>query len=335
LESVSPIPLKKSKIQGASFNTQASSSQLAQEVTRELTRRIIEDFSLKQPSSKRADLLSTTPIHAVIPAQDLLFVKETHTAAEVIQVLAQNKANFVIVLGERDQPGRTVDILDIVAHCNKTISKNASKSNLFEIANHLETLKYQLAKSTLKEILPLPNWYGRTMSATKSMRQLITVMSKFPTLKRVIVTNKKKVVAVVTRDDVLTFLLSNEENFAEKMMQPLSQTNMQKCSVPSDAPLEEMLGCAFQAMWDKQIVGKLASCYGSSPLDLFFNWLHYVHSASSLLNLEPAHIREDATVREALEQFLRENIDELFIMDPKSKKTIGLLTISDLIEIFC
>jgi len=330
LQSESPVPLKKSNNEGCSRANLRSV--FAEEVTKELTRQIVEDLVTSQNANQmRADLLSITPIHAIISSQELLFVKETYTVAEVIEILTVNKASFVIVLGEHERPVRTIDILDIVSYCNMRIQRNAFSSNL-EIANYMEILKYQLTKSTLKEILPQYEWYGRTISATKSIKHLIRLICKFPAIKRVVLTDQKNVFGIVARKDLLTFLLANEAEFEEKMRQPL--VNVTNSCNQIEENLNEMLGCAFQMMWEKQIVGKLASCKGSSSLDLFFNWLHYIHSASELINCESAYIFEESTVKEAIEHILREDLSKLFVLDSKTKKTISSITVSDLIELF-
>jgi len=165
------------------------------------------------------------------------------------------------------------------------------------------------------------------------VKQLIHLMCKYPTLKRAIIINQKKVFAVVSRDDILVFLLANETEFEEEMRRPIENVKCNCTQIQENK--NQAMCCAFQVMWEKQIVGKLASSRGSSSMDLFFNWLHYVHSALNLISCEPAYILEATTVKEAIEHILRENISELFVVDSKTKCTIGMITVSDLIKLFC
>jgi len=304
------------------------------EYSKEITTQLLSEIANAGTFVPNEDITNLS-IASVLKPQKLSFVNEKQTVAEAIKILTENKASFVIVLNDNGKAMRTIDVLDIVAHCNRKIAKEASRDNLFEIVNLLESLKYQLTKATLLETIPQYNWYGRITSSKKSINHLMHVMSKFPTMKRIPITQNGEVLGVATRDDILSFLLENDDRFEEKMNHLLEDMNLRSCETCIEATFEEKLGYAFKVMWDKQVNGELASCNGSSPLDLFFNWLHFVHSASSLLSYEPAHVDKNTKVRNAVEQMLRENLDRLFVMDIKNtKKTIGLLTFTDLMSFF-
>jgi len=286
----------------------------------------------KRTTSAEYESLRLIPVTNLISNQKLNFVKEKDTVAEIIDTLAINKVSFVIVVNDDSKTFRTIDILDIVAYCNRGIS--TVPIEMFQVVNHLENLKHHLTKSTIQEILPSSETYN--LNITENLGQVLRILILSPNkIKRIPIIQNDQVIAVISREDVLKFFLTNESKFQEKMNRTISQMKIQKYFVGEmETSLEEMLGYAFQVMWEKQILGTLASSHGSSSLDKFFNWVHYTHSASSLLNFEPAHASEESTIREVIEQILRENASKLFVMDAETKKTIGMITVTDILSLF-
>jgi predicted transcriptional regulator len=305
---------------------------LAQELSERFAKSILQDCGIPGEVSHptKEEFLKTVRVKEMISDRSpLLCVEENQTVAEVIEALAVNKACFAVVVHQGTAIG-TVDVLDIVSYCNR---RTAGSSNLFELAEQLEQLKHQLSKSTLMEIQPQYGWCERTISSNKSVHHLVQTMCKLPWLKRVPIVENGKVIAVCSKEDIILFLLNHEEIFRDKMEKRIEEIEYQRCSTCIETSKDDIMNAAFMIMWEKQINGTLASCLGSSSLDLFFNWIHYLYSASSLLSHEPAQIKKNATVENALELFLRENL--VFVVDNSPSKIIGVMEHTDLLRIFC
>jgi len=274
------------------------------------------------------EVLDGVLIKEAVPVFPFLIVEENDIVTQVIDGLSSKKTNLAVMI-KRGKPIGTIDVLDIASYCNKRIA-SSSHSLFEELAPQFEQLKRDLSKATVREILPDNAWQSyRIVNSTKSLLHLIHIMCRQPSLKFIPIVENGKAITACSHKDVFHFLL-NEKKLSNKLKLPISSIKFQKnisCVTPTK---EEMLDYAFMIMWEKQINGKVACCNNSSPLDLFFNWLHYVHSAINLFNQEPGQVQSHATVEEAMELFLNENLHYLHVIDNR-RQVLGVLTVPDLL----
>jgi len=282
---------------------------------------LTEKVSITSPlvyKTPARELLDGVSIKEIASTQPLLFVQENDTVTKIIDNLAENKTSFAVVLRE-DSPIGIVDVQDIVSYCNKKI-RSKSTSNMFEVVEQLDQLKLELTQAILKEIIPQDSWYSRPVASSKSVLQLIHILCKLPTLKKVPIVENGRVIAVCSKEDVLDFILINDKMFSDELQQTIGQINFHQCSSSvASSTNEDIMNYAFKIMWEKQINGALASCNRSSAIDLFFNWLHYVHSAASLLSHEPGVVLKTASLETAAEQMLRENLHYLYVIETQPR----------------
>jgi len=287
-------------------------------------------------------LLANTPVKQIARNQTLLFVEETDTVQHVLNHFKHAKTSFAVVLSN-GKPIGTCDVLDLFQHCNKKITNRSIPFE--ELIEKMEELKKDLSNATLDQIVVFQsafkqNWHHRTISASRSVLHLIHILCAHPTLRKVpLLDDQGQVIAVASVEDVLRFILDNSNSFGPLVNRPFGELNFQRQNLATaKAPIENAMNLAFKGMWQKEINGLLGCSNGSSSLDLFFNYVHYVISGFEVWPIESEPVGQmlvTSTVEDTMELILRENLDSVCLIDRQSKRIVGVLTITELLASFC
>jgi len=266
-------------------------------------------------------------------------IEDTQTVSELIEFLAQKKTNFALICRNR-QFVALLDVADIFGFCNGQLS-SCHPTKTFEIMEKLDQLKQRLGRLSIREILPNHSHIKEYLSRTMSMLELLKVFTSdscriHPTTKRIpILDAEGRVNAVATLLDVIKFLMDNREKFEDRMRNKVDSVECAECKDFPEASTDEVMTCLFTMMWEKQIKGSLGACNTSSATDMFFNWIHFVRSATNVGWSETARVASHTTVEKVLEQIWREKIQQVYVIDAETKKPISLVTTPDLIYHFC
>jgi len=286
------------------------------------------------------ELLANTPVKQIARNQTLLFVEETDTVQHVLNQLKLAKTSFAVVMSN-GKPIGTCDVLDLFQHCNNKITNRAIPFE--ELIEKIEKLKHELSNATLDQIVVFQskqNWYYRTISASRSVLHLIHILITHPTLRKVpLLDDQGQVSSIVEVSDVLRFILDNDNSFGHLIKRPIGEITFQRQNLATaKESREHMMNLAFKGMWQKEINGLLGCSHGSSSLDLFFNYVHYVISGFEIWPSESESVGQisvTSPLEEVMDLILRENLDSVYIIDKQPKRIIGELTVAELLASFC
>jgi len=290
------------------------------------------------------ELLANTPVKQIARHQTLLFVEETDTVRHVLNQFKRVKTSFAVVMSN-GKPIGTCDVLDLFQHCNNKITRTNGTIPFKELRTKIEELKHDFSNATLDQIVVFQsaakqNWSYRTISASRSVLHLIHILCTHPNLRKVpLLDDKGQVIGVLELEDVLRFILDNDNSFAHLIKRPIGEINFQRQNLDTvKASTTSLMNLAFKAMWQKEIKGLLGCSNGSSILDLFFNYVHYVVSGFEICPSESelvGQILVTSPVEDVMDLILAENLDSVYIIDRQPKRIIGVLTITDLLASFC
>jgi len=288
------------------------------------------------------ELLANTPVKQIARHQTLLFVEETDTVRHVLNQFKRAKTSFAVVMSN-GKPIGTCDVLDLFQHCNNKITNGTIPFE--ELRAKMEAMKHDFSNATLDQIVVFQtsakqNWYYRTIPASRSVLHLIHILCAHPNLRKVpLLDDAGQVIGILEVEDVLRFILDNDKSFAHLIKRPIGDLNFQRQNLASvKASRDHMMNLAFKVMWQKEIKGLLGCSNGSSILDLFFNYVHYVISGFEICPSESELVGQmlvTSPVEDVMDLILTENLDSVYVIDRQPKRIIGVLTVTELLASFC